>query len=94
MLYKMTEWQGGSGLWYCNDVTRLGTGGGVWYEAASALNISPVDYVKILVERFHPDSIYWNQERNFLSFAWKKQADMRKFKNWVNAESRKVNKQF
>lgn len=91
MVYKMTEWQGGSGIWHCNDVSDLGHGKGAWYYAAAALNISPVDFVKLVIEKFNADKIYWNEETGFFSYGWTKQANMRKFKNWFNAESRKCN---
>ena len=81
MVYKMTEWQGGSGIWYCNDVSDLKHGKGAWYYAAAALNISPIDFVKLVIEKFNPDKVYWNEETGFFSYGWTKQANMRKFKN-------------
>ena len=49
------------------------------------------EYVNLLITKFKPDNISYNQEKNVLIYSWKKQSDMRKFKNWLNAEARKKN---
>ena len=91
-LYKMTEWESGAGgRWYCNDTSDLGNGSGLWYHPARMLNISPAEFVKMLVEKYKPDYISYNSETNVLVYSWVDQAAMRKFKNAINAESRKRN---
>ena len=87
-LLKYTEWQGANGNWYCNDVSDLSSVRSLWWAPARMLNLSPADYVKWLVENFHPDQVLYNQERDVLIYSWKKIADMRVFKNKINALAR------
>ena len=91
-LYKLTEWESGAGgRWYCNDVSDLGNGSGLWYYPARMLNISPDEYVKMLVEKYKPDDISYNADTNVLVFSWNTQSAMRKYKNEMNAIARKMN---
>lgn len=90
-LYKCTEWQGSSGLWYCNDIEDLGNGSGRWWIPARMLGLSLDKYVEMLIKDFKVDNIKYNEERDVLIFSWRKQADMRKYKNWINAAARKAN---
>lgn len=89
-LYKVTEWKGASGLWYCNDVEDLGNGSGRWWVPARMLGLSLDRYVEMLVHDFKVDKISYNEERDVLIYAWRKQADMRKYKNWINDKARKA----
>lgn len=89
-IMKMDEWQGGSGLWYCADTTDLGHDSAYWYHAPAALGISGDTFVQKLVNEFHCDHISYNKERDVLVYAWTKQADMRKFKNYINKIFRDV----
>lgn len=86
LFYK--EWQGES-LWYCGDTAELTSNAGKWWAPARMLNISPAEFVKLLIDKFHPDKILYNEERDVLIYGWRKQADMRVFKNWLNAQARK-----
>lgn len=87
-LMRYEEWKGAIG-WYCNDTSDFKSIGSKWWAPARMLNISPAEYVKLLVEQFHPDSIMYNEERDVLVYWWRKQEDMRRFKNWLNAQARK-----
>ena len=89
-LLKYEEWQGGSGRWYCNDTSDLGGIAGLWWVPARMLQMEPATYVKWVIETYKPDEYSWNG-KTFL-FSWSKQADMRKFKNHINALARE--KQF
>ena len=87
-LLKYVEW-GETGRWYCNDTSDLCSIRAKWWVPARMLGISPADYVKLLIEKFHPDRIKYSEEHDVLVFSWKRLDDMRKFKNWLNAEARK-----
>ena len=89
-LLKYVEW-GETGAWYCNDTSDLCSVRALWWTPARMLNISPAEYVQLLIERFHPDKIKYSEEHDVLIYSWRKQADMRAFKNWLNAEARKRN---
>lgn len=90
-LLRYEEWQGAGGYWHCNDTSDLKNNSSAWYHPARMLGISPVDFVKLLIERFQPDHIKFYQEANVLTYSWKSQAKMRLYKNWLNAEARKRN---
>lgn len=89
-LMKYTEWQGARN-WYCGDTSDPKSIGAKWWAPARMLNISPAEFVQLLIDKFHPDFIQYNEERDVLVYSWRKQADMRLFKNWLNAQARKHN---
>ena len=80
-----------AGVWYCAAINELGKIGNKWYTLPFALQMTPYDYVKMLVEKFHPDSVHLLDGPNgsVLVYWWRKQADMRVYKNWMNAQLRK-----
>lgn len=80
-----------NGRWYCSDTSALGKGSAQWWYLPRMLNISPVAFVDMLIKDFHPDYIKYSQEHDVLIYSWRKQSDMRKFKNWANAQARKAN---
>ena len=88
-LLHYEEWQGSSGLWYCNDTSDLCSARSYWWAPARMLNISPVEFVQLLINQFHPDKISYNPEADVLIYGWNKIADERVFKNWINAQARK-----
>lgn len=90
-LLKYVEWQGANGIWYCNDTSDLTSVRSLWWTPARMMNISSAEYVKWLIENFHPDHVLYNQERDVLIYGWRKQSDMRLFKNKLNALARKYN---
>lgn len=89
-LYKASIWQGGSGLWYCGDIEDLGHNSGAWWIPARMLCISPADYVALLVKEFKVSVIDFNYNKNYLYFAWRNEADCRRYKNWINDKARKA----
>lgn len=86
-IYKMEEWQSGSGNWYCNDTSDLGKGSGLWWHPARILGMTAADFITLLVKEYHVDNIQFN---NILIYSWKKQSDMRKFKNFINKKAREA----
>lgn len=91
MLYKVTEWQGMSGIWYCNCLDSLTTKASHWYAPARVLGISPADFIKLIIETYGADQVKYYPENGFFSYGWTSQAKMRVFKNFLNAEARKKN---
>jgi hypothetical protein len=90
-LLRYTEWQGESGRWYCNDISDLTSVRAKWWAPARMMNISPAEYAQWIISNFKPDTIIYYQEQDVLIYSWKKQADMRVFKNKLNALARKYN---
>lgn len=89
-LLRYEEW-GESGRWYCNDTSDMCSVRALWWAPARMLGISPAEYVKLLIDQFHPDRIAYCEKADVLVYSWRKQADMRAFKNWLNAQARKHN---
>lgn len=90
-LYKATSWQGGSGRWYCNDVSDLAGVRGLWWIPPRILGISPAAYVEILIKDFNVTTISYNEEKNFLYFCWDNSVDCNRYKNWINKMARQAN---
>lgn len=90
-LYKESIWQSATGRWYCADVEDLGHGSAYWWIPCRMLEISPTDFILLLKDKFNASNFSFNKEKNFLNYSWEKEADARKYKNWINAEARKRN---
>ena len=90
-LYKVSEWQGTSGKWYCNDVADLAGPSAKWYTPARMLGISLCDYVLLLKNEFKVSSMKYNPDTDVLIFSWDKQADCHKYVLWINKMARKAN---
>lgn len=88
-ILKYSEWSDGIGNWYVNDTSDLLSPRALWWAPARMLNISPVEYVQLLIENFHPDTIKYSLEYDVLIYSWKSIEQARKFKNWINAQARK-----
>ena len=48
----VTEWES-NGKYLVSDVTDLGRGSGTWWYVANLLSLSAVDYVNLLINKFH-----------------------------------------
>lgn len=90
-LYRCEEWQGGSGCWYCEHTSTFPQNVQMWVVPSRILGISPADFIQLLVDKFKPDNFYHNEDYSFVGWSWKSQAQMRAYKNWINAEARKKN---
>ena len=93
-LYKASEWKGRCGYWYCSDVEDIAHDSGAWWIPARILEISLTDFVKMLINDFNVSYIHYSEEYNFLNYRWESQADMRRYKNMINAAARKKNFRF
>ena len=81
-----------AGVWYVAATADIGKIGNKWYTIPFALKMSVYDYVKLLAEKYQPDSLSLREGPNgsVLIYSWKSQAKMRLWKNWVNAQLRKA----
>ena len=93
MIWKAEEWQNADEYWHCNCTSNLAQGSAIWYHPARILGITPAAFIELLITKYKPDRFYYNKESCFCSWAWKSQTQMRKYKNWINAEARKKNYQ-
>ena len=90
MLWKAEEWQSSSGRWHCGCLDDLAHDSNAWYLPARILNMTPAQYVKFMIDNYNPN-IYVSAEKCLVFFSWDKQADMRKFKNFINKKARECN---
>lgn len=88
-LLRYEEWGDNETGWQCNDTSDLCSVRALWWTPARMLGISPADYVQLLIDKFHPDHIKYFEKEDVLVYWWRKQTDMRAFKNWLNAQARK-----
>ena len=81
-----------AGMWHCAATAEIGKIGNKWYILPFALKMSTYDFVKLLAEKYQPDSLSLREGPygSVLIYAWKSQAKMRVFKNWMNAQLRKA----
>ena len=89
-LYKLTEFENASG-WKCGDLEDLGHGSNYWWLPARMLNLTPATYLKWVIDNFHPDEVYHSNDYSLVGWSWKKQSDMRVYKNKMNALARQKN---
>lgn len=85
-LLQYKEWEG-TNSWYCNDTTDLNSIASMWWLPARFLNISPAQFVELLIIKFNPDFIQFDGKT--LIYSWKQQKDEAKFRNWINTEAKK-----
>ena len=91
MLYKIDEWTNATGeiRVQCNDL--VGTGRN-WDEPAKLLQIKKADFVrKLRLDYGAVLTVYRKSDGsiNFIDYHWTDLRLARKFKNFINAESRK-----
>lgn len=89
-VYKMEEWEI-DGKWYCGDVSALSANSNLWWYVPRILGISPIDYVKLLKDKFHATGFRYTVKSDVLIFYFLSLVDCRKFKNYVNQIARKKN---
>ena len=90
-ILKLMEWQDESGYWHAADTNALGKGSSQWWLVPRAIGMTSVQYITELVLNYKPDYVHYSQEYDVLTFGWKSQAAMRKYKNAINALARKKN---
>ena len=56
-VYKASEWQGSSELWYCNDVSNLAGNSGHWIHQARIWQLSPAAFIQFLILEFAIDGL-------------------------------------
>ena len=86
-IYKLTEFQSASGYWYCCEKDSVAKVGNSWWIPAEILGIRKDDYVKWLINNYHPTYINLG---NTLIYGWDKNhySDMHKFVLYINKKAR------
>lgn len=89
-VYKADEWQSPTGKWLCGDVSALAADSNDWTYPAQILNLSPIDYVKLLINTYNAN-VRYSASANVLIFHFSSLVDCRKFKNYINKKARERN---
>jgi len=89
-ILKYTEWEI-NGKWYCTDISSFSKGSGLWYHIPNMLNISYIDYIYLLKDKYYVTYMKYKPEYNVLIFAFDSLALCRKFKNDMNKIAREKN---
>ena len=89
-VYKATEWECYDS-WTCGDVSALAANSNLWWYPCNILGISPVEYVKLLINEFHAINLHYTVAGDVLSFYFSSLADCRKYKNFINKVAREKN---
>ena len=90
-LFKLVEWEGGNGNWYCEHTSTFPDGVQKWVCPARILGMSVDKFIEWLFENYKPDYFYHNADCSFCSWAWKSQEKMRLYKNFINKKAREKN---
>ena len=89
-LYKLEEWQSGSGYWLCEHTSSHPKGVQKWILPARLLGLPADEFIKWLVKNYEPE-IFYSDSCDFVGWKWKNQEKMRKYKNTINAIAREKN---
>lgn len=92
MLFRLEEWQSPSGMWHCAHTASFPSGVDLWVVPARLLNM-PADKFILYVRDTYNAEVHVREDGGFVSFSWKKIADMRLYKNKINALARQKNYQ-
>jgi hypothetical protein len=79
MLYHLDEWKSASGYWYCEHTKSHPQGINKWVIPSRLLGISADEFLKFLIAKYQPDSIYHNEDCSFVGWAWKDYSKCHKF---------------
>lgn len=90
-IWKAVEFQGGSGLWYCNDTSNFASNSANCLHPSRILGMSADKYLEWLIENYSPDMVHIGKDGGFFTYGWKSQAKMRLFKNYINKKAREKN---
>ena len=86
-IYKADLWECNDN-YYVSDVSDLAASSGTWWYVPNLLSLSPVEYVKLLINKFHATKISYSIESDVLIFSFSTLEDARKYKNYVNKQAR------
>lgn len=96
MLYQMKEWQTVTGKWHAGFIDTFAGDAAAWYQPARILNISPADYLSLVINEYKPDHIWVlgkDGDNPSFIFSWDSQSAMRRYKNFINRKAREINYQ-
>ena len=91
VLYRLEEWQGSSGIWYCEHTSTFPENVTKWVIPSRLLGMEPANFIIWLKDNYKPDVWSHNEDCSFVGWGWTSQAQMRKYKNAINRIAREKN---
>ena len=91
MLYRLEEWQGESGRWYCEHISSSPEGVQKWVLPARLLDMTVDKFLQWLMDTYKPDHFFRTEDCSFVGWSWSDQEQMRKYKNAMNKIARQKN---
>lgn len=91
-IFHMEEWYSGyNNKWYCGDVSALEKNSNTWWYPCTLLDITPVEFVKLLIDKYNVTDIHYEFKYDVLIYRFSSLADCRRFKNYINKQAREKN---
>ena len=94
-LFKCSEWESASGKWYVADTSDLANDSAAWWIPARMLNLSLVDYINMLIKKYHAIIDGWypesNKGKSLLIFSFDNYKDAHQYLLDMNRISRQKN---
>lgn len=88
-IYKIEEWQAGSGLWYCNSIQNLAADSGAWWFPSRVWGMNLSEFATLLKDRY--GAVLKMLNNDILLFYWERE-DKQKCHRFVldtNTQARK-----
>ncbi len=88
-IYKIEEWQAGSGLWYCNSVQNLAADSSAWWFPSRVWGMNLSEFATLLKDKY--GAVLKMLNNDTLLFYWERE-DKQKCHRFVldtNAQARK-----
>ena len=92
-LFRMEEWQSPGGMWHCAHTSSFPPDVDLWIIPARLLGLPLDKYIMYIKENYKSAHIHIREDGGFVSISWESLAEMRKFKNKINALARQKNLQ-
>lgn len=86
-IYHAEIWEC-NGKYLCGDVSALAACSNYCWYPAFILNLSPVDFVKLLISKYHAVDLRYHAKYDVLIYYFSTLEQARKFKNDINKAAR------
>lgn len=86
-IYHAEVWEC-NGKYLCGDVSALAACSNYCWYPAFILNLSPVDFVKLLISKYHAIDLRYYAKHDVLIYYFSTLEQARKFKNDINKAAR------
>jgi len=86
-IYNAEVWES-NGRYYVGDVSALSAGSNKWWYQPRIFQLSPVEFVKLMIEKYNATIVGYRNETAVLIFYFTSLVEARKYKNDLNKLAR------